>query len=171
MDEIDSTLTVRVRRASIGDRAEWLRLRLAVWPDSAEVHRRELAAYFAEPGGRWATFVVERPEGGLGGFLEVRLRGFAEGCVTSPVGYLEGMHLDPDYRDRSVIRALVLAAEEWARGVGCREMASACDIEDEHSYRMHRAFGYDEVDRIICFRKALVSEVPTGRLSRAGKRA
>jgi hypothetical protein len=36
---------------------------------------------------------------------------------------------------------------------------------------MHRALGYDEVDRIICFRKALVHEVPAGRLSRAGKRS
>jgi aminoglycoside 6'-N-acetyltransferase I len=34
-------------------------------------------------------------------------------------------------------------------------MASDCEIDNTVSFRAHIALGYEEVERIICFRKAL----------------
>lgn len=64
--------------------------------------------------------------GHLSGFIEASLRQTVGGCATSPVGYIEGIFVKPDYRRRGVGRALVAAAEEWAASRGCTEMASDC---------------------------------------------
>ena len=90
---------------------------------------------------------------GLAAFLEVGTRPFADGCWTSPVGYLEGWYVDEDLRGQGVGRALVLAAEEWARQQGLTEMASDTDLANEAGLRAHLALGYEESDRLIHFAK------------------
>jgi aminoglycoside 6'-N-acetyltransferase I len=171
---------VKIRRVEPGDWAEWLRMRTALWPDCpAEEQEREMALTLsplaplplsreagkgeggagrspAGGGGEGqAAFVAERPEGRLGGFIEVGLRNYADGCDTSPVGYVEGWYVDPDLRQQGVGAALVRAGEEWARAQGCTEMASDCLLDNEVSLRAHQALGYEEAERLIHFRRAL----------------
>jgi RimJ/RimL family protein N-acetyltransferase len=62
---------------------------------------------------------------------------------------------DASLRGRGVGAALVAAAEEWGRSQGCTELASDTTIDNEGSAAAHRALGFEEVDRIICFRKPL----------------
>src|SRR5262249_57334994 len=78
---------MRIRRVGPGDRGEWRRLRAALWPDVDPAgHDREMDEYLARP--ELAVFVAERDGGGLAGFLEASLRPWAEGCETTPVGYI-----------------------------------------------------------------------------------
>lgn len=146
---------VIICRATPSDYEEWLRLRRALWPDtSVEEHRQEMAGFLREDA-EMVVFVGGRPDGRLGGFVEAGTRPYAEGCTTSPVGYVEGWYVDPDLRRTGVGRALVEAAEAWARERGLREMASDALIDNEVSYQAHLALGYREVERIICFHKDL----------------
>ena len=113
---------MHIRPVQPPDRAEWLRMRLQLWGGAAAEHTHEMHAYFASPQAG-VTFVVERPAGGLGGFIEVSLRNYAEGCPTSPVAYIEGWYVDSDLRRRTVGSQLIHAAEAWARRrgpVACR---------------------------------------------------
>ena len=64
------------------------------------------------------VFVLERPDGRLGGFLEAGTRKYAEGCVTAPVGYIEGWFVDENLRRQGHGHELVNAAEDWARSQG-----------------------------------------------------
>ena len=145
-----------VRQVNEDDRTEWLRMRSALWPDcSLEDHHSEMHDQLAEPA-RYAVFVAERGTGQLGGFLEASLRAFAEGCRTSPVGYIEGWYVDADLRQQGLGGELVKAAEQWAIARGCTEMASDCELDNDVSFRAHLALGYEETDRVIQFRKALV---------------
>ena len=50
----------------------------------------------------------------------------------------------------------VQAAEHWARELYLRRPAT-CAIDNAVSLRAHIALGYEEVERIICFRKVLES--------------
>ena len=137
-----------------GDKEEWLRLRFALWPDSTlEELRLELDEIFT--GDKQAVFVIPRPNGELGGFLEVSLRSVAEGCNTSPVGYIEGWYIDPDLRLHGYGADLVKAAETWAKEKGCQEMASDCLVDNIVSLQAHIALGYQEVERLIHLRKDL----------------
>ena len=101
------------------------------------------------------VFVVDRGDGSLAGFVEAGSRPYAEGCDTSPVGYIEAWYIDDDLRRQGYGRALLDAAEDWARQQGYREMASDALLDNEASHRAHEAAGYDEVERIVTFRKLL----------------
>ncbi|WP_018110586.1 aminoglycoside 6'-N-acetyltransferase [Thermus igniterrae] len=131
------------------DLPAYLALRRELWPEAGEEGVETLLE-----GLRQAAFVAE-VEGELVGFVEVGLRPYAEGCETSPVGYLEGWYVRPPWRRQGVGRALVERAEAWARAQGCTEMASDAQLENLPGQEAHRHLGYQEVERIVCFRKPL----------------
>ena len=145
-----------IRHATQTDQAEWLRMRSALWPACPlEDHHSEMQAQLADHL-RYAVFIIERASGQLGGFLEASLRAYADGCRTSPVGYIEGWYVDADLRRQGWGGELVTAAEQWASAQGCTEMASDCELDNDISFCAHLALGYAEVDRAIQFRKSLV---------------
>ena len=147
---------MNIRPVESADVPEWLRIRLALWPDSSAANEtdeieRLLAGYPSLT--LMAAFVCERPEGGLCGLVEVSIHASAPGCTTDHIGYLEAWHVDPDWRGRGLGRALVERAEAWARAAGCTEMASDTTPFYPISPTAHAALGYEETERY--FRKDL----------------
>jgi aminoglycoside 6'-N-acetyltransferase I len=126
-------------------------MRHALWP--ASYHEAELETFFQSPA--WTTFVAERENGELCGFIEVGQRDYAEGCESSPVGYIEGWYVNPDMQRQGVGRSLVEAAEAWAREQGFTEMGSDALTQNETSLKAHTALGYREIERVIAFAKKL----------------
>lgn len=147
---------MRVRPLEPSDWNEWRRMRLALWPDEASAGSdQEMRASHEQSDAR--VFVALRPDRSLCGFVEVGTRGYAEGCETSPVGYIEGWYVDPDVRRQGYGRALLEAAEEWARSAGYSEMGSDALLDNTRSHRAHLRSGYEEVERLVVFRKPLTS--------------
>ena len=144
----------QIRPVRAADRLEWLRLRMALWPEALPRElEEELDATLADSA-RQAVFGWARGCG-LGGMLEATLRPFAEGCSSSPVAYVEGWYVDPDLRRRRVGSRLMAAFEEWAQAAGCLEAASDAAIENATSYWAHTAAGFEEAARVIHFKKRL----------------
>ena len=153
---------VLIRPARLSDLNQLASLFEALWPcSSTEEHAKELQMLLGDETALVLTmpliiFVAESSGGRLVGFLEVGLRSHADGCNPSqPVGYIEGWYVAEDYRHRGVGRALLAAAENWARSHKCVEMASDALIDNEPSQRAHEALGYEVVDRCVHYRKAL----------------
>src|SRR6266404_7725203 len=147
-------MATKVRAYRDADWADWLRLSLALFPEySAEVLEPGMREHRARSDAE--VFVAEWEDGSVAGFVEVGARQYADGCDTSPVGYIEAWYVEPDARLKGYGRALLSAAENWARSRGYREIASDAQLNNEISYEAHRKAGYAEVDRIIQFRKAL----------------
>lgn len=146
---------MNIRRIQPADEAEWLRMRLALWPDHTPGDMlAEMSEITEDP--FQPVFVVERPGGNLGGFVEVSLhREYTPGCETRPVGYIEGWYVDPDLRLQGLGGQLFKVAEDWARSQGCQEMASDCEVDNIISWKAHLALGYREAERLIHFSKAL----------------
>ena len=71
------------------------------------------------------------------------------------MGYIEGWYVKSEFRRQGVGRQLVHAAEEWARSRGCTEMGSDSLLSNVDGQRAHVQLGYEEVDRVVTFRKAL----------------
>lgn len=136
------------------EREAWLHLRQALWsgPGYSEDDLRADQDRILTDNKRNGVFVVEI-EGLLVGFVEVTLRDWAEGCRSTPVGYIEGWYLDPDYRRQGLGRALIALAEDWSRERGCTEMGSDALIDNHLSHQAHHALGYREVERIVLFCK------------------
>jgi aminoglycoside 6'-N-acetyltransferase I len=126
-----------------------------LWLETEEQqHRKEMEMMLSDAH-RLAVFVCEDRDGSLVGFAEASLREWAEGCSSSPVGYLEGWYVAAHARRRGVGSALLKAAEEWASACGCTEMASDTELGNEASEVAHRALGYQVASRVVAFRKRL----------------
>ncbi len=150
---------VQVRRAAPEDAEEIAKLSYTLWPNAPySLHLRDTKATLAgEPPSTMplVIFVAER-EGAVVGFVEVGLRSHADGCHPSrPVGFVEGWFVDEKHRRHGVGKALIAAAETWAREQGCTEMASDTWITAEVSQRAHEALGFEVVDRCVNYRKSL----------------
>jgi aminoglycoside 6'-N-acetyltransferase I len=87
--------------------------------------------------------------------VEAQLRRYADGCDTSPVGYVEGWFVDSDARRGGIGAQLIAAVESWAISQGCLEMASDTQLQNHVSQAAHARVGYGEVERVIRYRKRL----------------
>lgn len=153
---------VHIRHAQESDLAKLAPLLAELWPESpVEEHANELRLLL---GGRAESvltmpltmLVAEASDGTLVGFLEVDLRSHADGCnPAQPVGYVEGWYVVEDFRCCGLGRRLLAKAEDWARRLGCIEIASDALIDNEVSQRAHEALGYEVVDRCVHYRKTL----------------
>jgi aminoglycoside 6'-N-acetyltransferase I len=143
-----------IREITERDRPDWVRLRESLWPGSLAEHDIETRRYFEERP-RGPIVLVAETEGRVVGFLELDFRKYAPGCRSSPVAFIEGWHVEAAFQRRGIGRALVRAAEERARAMGHYEMASDADLENADSIAAHRALGFEEVERAVCFRRSL----------------
>jgi aminoglycoside 6'-N-acetyltransferase I len=147
----------QVRPARPADAQDWALLRQALWPaESPDELAAEARTFFVD--GDTLLVVVllaEASDGTLLGFAELSLRPYAEDCRTSPVAFLEGWYVIPAARRQGVGRALVSAAEQWARDHGCHEFASDTELDNSMSAAAHRALGFEDAGVIRCFRKDL----------------
>ena len=147
-------MSFAIRRATDEDKWEWLRMRQGLWPEApVEYLTFDLDERLVDPD--YAVFVASTAEGQLVAFVEVGLRDHGEGCETSPVGYIEAWFVGEYVRGQKLGRDLIHAAEEWARGKGCAEMASDTWLENEASIAAHLKLGYWEVERLVHFVKRL----------------
>ena len=144
-----------VRMPEERDQPEWLRLRLALWPDCvAEQHELEMGTVLADAD-RAAVFVSPAEGERLAGFVEVALRSWYEGCAGSPVAYVEALYVVPEERGRGVGAALLAAAEAWASARGCRTLAADARVENDAGRELHRRCGYEETGMRVRLRKSL----------------
>jgi aminoglycoside 6'-N-acetyltransferase I len=136
--------------------AEWVRLRHALWPHLSEQRHRVEASSILERADRACSFLVRDAGMAAIGFAEATLRqDYVNGCTTSPVAFIEGIFVVPDWRRRGAARCLCDAIEEWAASLGCSELASDTDLGNRGSQRMHGALGFEETERVIFYRKLL----------------
>lgn len=94
-------------------------------------------------------------DGASGHLAELCLRADANGCSTRPAGFLEAVRVARDLRGQGVGRALVVQLEAVTRADGLREIRSDALIDDAPSHAAHRASGFAEAERVVCFVNAL----------------
>ena len=148
-------ITVRPMRPTDAD--IWIRMRATFWPDgSLAEHAGDVSAFFAGSLPQlMAVLLAEDADGRPIGFAELSIRGYAEGCTSSKVAYLEGWYVVPEMRRQGVGGALVRAAEEWGRSQGCTEFASDAEVANQASAAAHQALGFAEAGVVRCFYKPL----------------
>lgn len=116
-------------------------------------HQQEMEIYFRDPDK--TCLVACTGEGTVCGIIELSLRNVVDGCRTSPVGYIEGIYVEPAHRRQGVARLLMEHAVAWCRTHGCRELATDAELDDEAAQRFHRHMGFEETYRIVEYRKPI----------------
>jgi aminoglycoside 6'-N-acetyltransferase I len=153
-------LDLGICQAQISHQNEIAKMCALLWTEtSIEEHRQEIGRlltfgmYGTLPG---MILISYREEGTPNGFLQVGLRSHADGCdPPQPIGFVEGWFVYEQFRGQGIGKALMRAAESWARNHGCKEMASDTWIDHAGSKNAHEALGFEIVDRCINFRKEL----------------
>ena len=146
---------MNIRHVKPEEAEAWLVMRRALWPETNEDrHLKEMAKIIADRD-QYAAFVCENEKNALVGFAETSLRECAEGCTSSPVGYLEGWFVTGHARGQGIGSKLLAASEDWARANNCTEMASDTDIKDKATKAIHRKLGYQIAGMVVAFRKNL----------------
>lgn len=133
----------------------WLDLRHALW----DYHTRaeletEMRVLYERRHQDYAFYIAWNNQSPVG-LVEVSLRPHAPGCTTSPVGFIEGWYVRPEYRRQGVGRALIARAEDWARAQGVAEMGSDTNARYPVSPVAHAALGYEETNVPLHYRKSL----------------
>jgi len=145
-----------IERCASLDQPGWLDLRLALWSDAtADEHRGYMALSLAQPE-RFLQLVSYDARRQAIGFIEGSIRGdYVNGTESSPVGFVEGVYVVPEWRRKGIARLLFAAIGDWARARGCRELASDALLDNEVSQRAHLALGFRETERVVYFARLL----------------
>lgn len=132
--------------------ADWLQLRILLWPDHEDVHLLEMRQLLEQP--HTLQLLSYNDQQQAIAMLEASIRyEYVNGTQTSPVAFLEGIYVLPEYRRTGVASALVQQVEPWAKQFACTEFASDATLDNTVSHAMHRALGFQETERVIYFKK------------------
>lgn len=143
-----------VQRATDNDSRVLAEMAVRMW-DSHTVDALEMEFTKALKTER-TVFFIKHADNMPVGFAQCGLRSdYVEGTQSTPVGYLEGIFVKANYRNKGYAKELLFACEKWAKDTGCKEFASDCELDNINSLRFHMAMGFVEANRIICFSKNL----------------
>ena len=148
---------IGIHRAAERHLPRWGAMRYALWPwDDAQSHAEDARDFYLAGHPDRSAFVALDTGGEAVGFAEATLRrDYVEGCDTSPVGFLEGIYVEPGVRGQGIGALLADAVAVWARERGCTEFASNALLDNTDSHAFHAALGFEETERVVFFRKLL----------------
>ena len=143
-----------VRKATTADSRILAEMAVQMW-DSHTID--ELETEFTETfNDKHIAFFIKYVHNLPVGFAQCGLRtDYVEGTESSPVGYLEGIFVKEDFRNNGYAKEMLSACEAWAKSMGCTEFASDCELSNIGSFKFHIAMGFEEANRIICFKKRI----------------
>jgi aminoglycoside 6'-N-acetyltransferase I len=150
----ERVIKVLVKRAATQDYGVWVVLRRKLWSGSKSLHAAEVRDLSSKRNS--ICFIAWDEDEKAVGFTEASIRPFANGCKDRPVPFLEGLWVDPKFRRRKIGQNLIAAVESWAIKRGFREIGSDAVISNKVSHKAHAAYGFEEMERVVYFRKSLM---------------
>ena len=146
-----------IRPATLSDIDGWADLRALLWDDVPySQHIDEIHTMLAKPPGEFIAFLDLDDSANFRAFAEVTLRhDYVNGCETSPVAFLEGIFVRPEHQRSGIGANLLRSVQSWAQERGCSELASDANAENLISHAFHLAWGFDETERVVYFRKLI----------------
>lgn len=134
---------MRITSVTVDQFPIWKRLRQAVFTGfDPEFHDEEMQWLLESD--QAECFLAWSNDNEPIGLLEMSLHNFVDGCIGSPVGYIEGIYLEPDHRGTGLGRRLIDFAAEWAKSKGCRHLATDAEIDNIEAQAFYRKIGFSE---------------------------
>jgi len=148
--------TINFCEISKNDFNEWLELGIALWPDYKN-KKDELKREFNDilESSKETAFLCKDSKESVA-FINLSIRSdYVQGSGTSPVGYVEGIYVNPKYRKQGLAKELIKIAEQWSFKNGCKELGSDAELENINSQKFHKNLGFKEVNRTVNFIKTI----------------
>lgn len=126
-----------------------------MWSDS-DINDLQAELFEKITSNEWEIFIAYSDNISVGVAQCGLRKDYVEGTDSTPVGYLEGIYVIEEFRNKSIASMLCQSCEKWAMEIGCTEFASDCELTNRESLEFHLAIGFAEANRIICFTKKLI---------------
>lgn len=132
----------------------WVSFASRVWQTDEQV----LQEQFTE--GKFPfEFLYYSPSNIAVAWISLSLRhDYVEGCQYSPVAYLEGIFISPNYRSQGIAEELLHFAQGWAKSRGISQLGSDAELDNLLSQNFHIKHGFREVSRTVHYVRDLNSE-------------
>jgi aminoglycoside 6'-N-acetyltransferase I len=135
---------MQIKRIGLQDLEDYVKIRYELWPNhSLEELKLEAQENLQDVEKNPGFFALDE-EGNILGFIECSIHDSAPGCHTKKIGFVEGWYVKVEAQGKGIGRALMEAAEDWARSHACTEMASDTTKDYPKSPAAHKALGFLE---------------------------
>jgi aminoglycoside 6'-N-acetyltransferase I len=137
------------------DFQDWLAMAADLWPgESSEALERLFGDLLSKK--NYQTYIARTEQSEPVGFIYLSIRNdYVEGSDSSPVGYVEGIYVKPEYRKKGVARAMLQIGERWSKENGCQEYASDTELKNVDSQNFHVRAGFEIAETIVHFIKRI----------------
>lgn len=141
---------VEINRASNENLDQLTDLAFALWPNNEKDIIKSDFVYII--GHLSNKVLLAKSDEDYIGFIHMSIRsGFVEGANTTPVGYVEGIYVKPDFRRKGVAKELYHAGIEWLKSKKCTQIGADIGIYNDMCPDFYIGMGFKEVNRIICY--------------------
>jgi aminoglycoside 6'-N-acetyltransferase I len=145
--------------ATSSDLPDWLGMALALWSYESKEDMESLF-HTLSASDNDEVLIARTAEGIAAGFANISIRKeYVEGSNSSPVGYIEGIYVKPEYRKQGIAKKFIEFAEDWSRIRGCTELGSDTEIENVESQKFHRHTGFGGESHIVHFMKTIPRKI------------
>jgi aminoglycoside 6'-N-acetyltransferase I len=156
------SMPTNIRPIRYQDAAAWSALRIDFLPAIKDISQGEVDAFFQGNDSNQENIsnvkevlVALDDSQKMVGFIELNLRDNVPGSSEQTTPYIEAWFVSPDCQGQGIGKALIHAAEEWAKQQGFQELGSDAPITNEKSVNLHKQLGFNEIERVVCLLKVL----------------
>jgi aminoglycoside 6'-N-acetyltransferase I len=130
---------------------EWKEMREDIYPLlDEEYHQEEMEQIFVSD--EWFCYFLTDEDNRTLGLVELSSRNIVDGCLSSPVAYIEGLYLKEEYRGRGLGKEAIRVILDWCREKGFSELATDAELGNVKAQHFYEAVGFQETDRVVEFR-------------------
>ena len=132
----------------------WSKFRNEIYPKiSRDLDLKEMENIFGSE--LWKCWFIEREDGKRIGLVELSLRNIVDGCVSSPVPYLEGLYLTETERGKSRGTEVIEMIKLWCQEHGYSELATDAELTNTRAQKFYEKLGFEQVDQVVAYRLEL----------------
>lgn len=116
---------------------------------SSEFHGKEMADIFAR--NDWYCLFIKNKDDEILGFIELSSRNIVDGCLSSPVAYIEGLYIKEENQGKGMGAKSVEAIKIWCEERGFTELGADTELENIKAQKFFISIGFRETYRIVEF--------------------
>ena len=132
---------------------ELIELELKLWPDHLYDELYQDTKNLIDNNNFYLRAIINNK---LIGFIQLSIRyEYVNGSTTSPVGYIEGIFVEDEFRKQGIGTELVKMSFAFFRKRNLQEIISDVEIDNYLSQKFHEKVGFKETERVIYYRHKL----------------
>ena len=142
---------MELKKITKNDLTLWQEFRTALYGSLRDKYHQIEMKQILESDIWWCYFVVNE-SGSVLGLVELSARNIVDGCLSSPVAYLEGLYLKPRFQNKGIGKEIIKLVLNWCKKHGFSELATDTELANTGAQKFYKTVGFEEVDRVVSFR-------------------